>query len=419
MLTLKRMHSSLIPFQTVVFLAMCLVGFDQHVWGQHHYEQQVSLHASKPTLLDGFGFAVASDGNAVVVGAPHASGARGQMGTALLMEWATGQVIHTFLPTSPVGDDLFGLSVGLTDQFVVVGAPRGMGNTQRPAGRVTVFDRDSGMLVRELVSPNPTAAVFGHAITTHGSWVAIGDPGASSPTNFEVGEVYVFDMTTGSLVQTFLAPESQHGKPDGFGHALAFMGSTLAISAPLGGDKPIDQGKVYLFDVQTNKLVRILESTEPQPNEYFGWSLASGPESLLVGALGQGTKLPEAGAAYLFSPSGEFQKRLLAPHPQKGDHFGESVALLSEYYVVAAPGDDLAGVDAGTVYVFDELSGKLQHTIPNPSKTTGVADLFGLSMAGAGAYLFVGSPYGDLHEMPDAGEVHQFHFQSNGSIPTR
>ena len=47
--------------------------------------------------------------------------------------------------------------------------------------------------------------------------------------------------------------------------------------------------------------------------------------------------------------------------------------------------------------------------IANPSATTGVADLFGLSLSGEGNHLAVGSPYGDLDAMPDAGLVHQFH----------
>lgn len=411
MFAIERIHDALTPFLTAMCLAACLVGFAQTVWGNPQYEQGVSLHSSKPTLLDGFGFAVASEGNAVVVGAPHAAGSRGQMGKAFLLQRETGQVLHTFLPPSPVGDDLFGLSVGLTDRVVVVGAPRGGGKLQRRAGKVAVFDRDSGMLVREIVSPNPTAAVFGHAVATQGLWLAIGDPGASSTTNFEVGEVYVFEMTTGRLIQTFVAPGSQQGKPDGFGHALAFVGSGLAIGAPMGGTEPMDQGMVHVFDILTGRLVRTLESPEPQSNEYFGWSLASDAESFLIGALGHGTKHVEAGAAYLYSHAGDFQGSLKAPHSQKGDHFGESVALLKDYYVVAAPGDDAAGVDAGAVYIFDKPTGKLQFTIHNPSKTTGAADLFGLAMMGKGVHLAVGAPYGDLPEMPDAGEVHQYRFQ--------
>ncbi|MDT7041585.1 hypothetical protein [Candidatus Nitronereus thalassa] len=383
--------------------------FVQGGFAQSPYAQGVTLTSSQPTLLEGFGFAVASDGDVVLVGAPHASGTRGQTGKAFLFDRETGKILHVFLPSSPVGDDLFGLSVGLIEQFVVIGAPRGRGLTQRPAGRVEIFDRQSGKFVQEFVSPNSTAAVFGHAMAIQGPWIAIGDPGASSPENFEVGEVLVFELATGKLLHTFLAPEVQQGKADGFGHALAFVGASLAISAPMGGVDPIDHGKIYLFDLQSHELVGTLKSLEPQSNEYFGWSLVSDGEALLVGALGRGA---EAGAVYYYNHSGEFQKRLESPHPQSGDHFGEAVALLKNHYVVAAPGDDSAGVDSGTVFVFDKQQGSLQFTLSNPGDATGVADLFGLSMNGSKEHLFVGAPYGDLANMPDAGLVYQFSFPS-------
>lgn len=403
--SLVFLQSTLPLFLLVVFLG--------DAWGQELYRQGPRLHSSKPTLLNGFGFAVASEGDSVVVGSPHAAGSRGQIGKAFLFQRETGKVIHSFLPPSPVGDDMFGLSVGLTDRFVIVGAPKGRGKLGHRSGMVAIFDRESGKLVREFISPNSNAAVFGHVVATQGRWVAIGDPGASSPTKFDVGEVYVFETATGQLVQKFLAPEASHGTTDGFGHTLAFWGSTLAISAPLGGVEPIDHGKVFVFDIETGTLVRTLESPEPQTNEYFGWSLASDADTLLVGALGRTITHAEAGAAYLFTHQGKFQKKFEGPNPQKGGHFGEAVVLLEDFYVVAAPGDDTAGVDAGTVFVFNKHTNQLQFTIPNPSKTTGAADLFGLSMHGVGAYLVVGAPYGDLSKMPDAGEVHQFHFQSS------
>ena len=392
---------------------LLLVVFIGQAFGQSWYEQGHSLQSLKPTLLDGFGFAVASEGDSVLVGSPHAAGSRGQMGKAFLFQRGTGKVLHSFLPPSPVGDDMFGLSVGLTDGFVIVGAPKGRGKLGRSSGMVAIFDRESGKLVREFISQNSNAAVFGHAVATQGRWVAIGDPGASSPTKFNVGEVYVFEIATGQLVQRFLAPDASHGKADGFGHTLAFWGSTLAISAPLGGVEPIDHGKVFVFDIETGKLIRTLESPEPQTNEYFGWSLASDADTFLVGALGRKITHAEAGAAYLFTHQGAYQKTFEAPNPQKGGHFGEEVALLEDFYVIAAPGDDTAGVDAGTVFVFNKATNQLQFTIPNPSKTTGAADLFGLSMHGVGAHLVVGAPYGDLSKMPDAGAVHQFHFQSS------
>ena len=126
------------------------------------------------------------------------------------------------------------------------------------------------------------------------------------------------------------------------------------------------------------------------------------------GRSGPGTPHPEAGVVYLYTKTGTFLNTLEAPDPREGDHFGEAVALLADHVVVGAPGHDAAGVDAGTVFVFDRHTGLLKATLPNPSAPTGVADLFGLSLSGQGHDLAVGAPYGDLEAMPDAGLVHQY-----------
>lgn len=371
-------------------------------------EQGPRLQSSKPTLLDGFGFSVSAAGDRVLVGAPHAKGARGQTGTAFLFERESGTLLRQFAPLSPMGDDLFGLSVSLTPDYVIVGAPRGKGTLRRSVGSVTVFDRNTGEVRQIIVSPNQSAAAFGHAVAAQEGLLAVGDPGASTATEFEVGEVYLVDASSGDVRSTFVSPQAENRNADGFGHAVTFWGSALAVSAPLGGTDPVDHGQVFLFDWESGRLQRILVSPDPQTNEYFGWALASDAELLVVGALGRGTAQPGAGAVYLYTKTGEFLRRLEAPEPRKDDHFGEAVALLPESVIVGAPGHDAAGTDAGAIFVFDRRTGALQSMIANPSDTTGVADLFGLSLSGAGRDLVVGSPYGDLEAMPDAGVVYQF-----------
>ena len=398
-----------IPSLTVyACLILPLLFSNASTLGQEFATRGPSLHSSKPTLLDGFGFSVSGQGEQILVGAPHATGTRGQTGKAFLFERGSGKLLREFAPSSPLGNDLFGLSVSLTADHVIVGAPRGKGRSRRSVGSVSVFDRNTGALRRVIVSPNQSAAAFGHAVAAQDLLVAVGDPGASTATEFEVGEAYLIDGTTGEIRRTLVSPRAEHRNSDGFGHAVTFLGPMLAVSAPLGGTDPVDHGQVFLFDRASGRVHRILESPDPQTKEYFGWALASDAELLVVGALGRGTTRPDAGVVYLYTNTGEFLQALEAPEPKKGDRFGEAVALLPESVVVGAPGHDSAGVDAGAIFVFDRKTGTLQAMIANPSDTTGVADLFGLSLSGAGSDVAVGSPYGDLEAMPDAGLVHQF-----------
>ena len=395
-------------FYMLVFPCLLLLLSTASVQGRQIPEQGHSLQSSKPTLLDGFGFSVSGEGNQILVGAPHTTGIRGQTGKAFLFERTSGQLLREFAPSSPLGNDLFGLSVSLGTDHAIVGAPRGRGTSRRPVGAVSVFDRYTGALRQVIVSPNKSAAAFGHAVATQDLLVAVGDPGASTSTEFEVGEAYLFDATTGNIRRTLVSPRAENRHADGFGHAVTFLGPLLAVSAPLGGTDPVDHGQVFLFDRESGQLQHILESPDPQTNEYFGWALASDAELLVVGALGRSTTQPDAGVVYLYTNTGEFLQTLEAPEPKTGDRFGEAVALLPAYVIVGAPGHDAAGVDAGAIFIFDRKTGILQAMVANPSATTGVADLFGLSLSGAGNDVAVGSPYGDLDTMPDAGLVHQF-----------
>ena len=403
--TLVKVRRAMVHLVSLVLVLLLSSG---SVSGLQALEQGPSLQSSKPTLLDGFGFSVSVEGDQVLVGTPHAKGARGQTGKASLFKRESGTLLREFAPLSPMGDDLFGLCVSLTPDYVIVGAPRGKGALRRSVGSVTVFDRNTGESRQVIVSPNQSAAAFGHAVAARDGLVAVGDPGASTMTDFEVGEVHLVDATTGEVLRTFVSPYAENRNADGFGHAVTFLGSILAVSAPLGGTDPVDHGQVFLFDWESGRLKRTLVSPDPQTNEYFGWALASDAELLVVGALGRGSTQPEAGVVYLYTKTGEFLRTLQAPEPGKGDHFGEAVALLPEHVIVGAPGHDAAGIDAGSIFAFDRKTGTLQSMIANPSETTGVADLFGLSLSGAGRDLVVGSPYGDLETMPDAGLVHQF-----------
>ena len=49
------------------------------------------------------------------------------------------------------------------------------------------------------------------------------------------------------------------------------------------------------------------------------------------------------------------------------DSFGEEVEIMDDYYAVAAPGHDAAGIDAGTVILYGRQTGLIQKIMSNPS----------------------------------------------------
>jgi len=401
----RLLLSGLIPIFIVG--ALEVIGLEI-LWGQSSPSSRNEiLQNPHPVMHDGFSLSLAVRDNQVLVGAPHAVTSKGETGMAFLFDWTTGQVLQSFSPTSLAGDDVFGLSVGFVNGRAVVGAPQGKGRLGLNSGAVYLFDPESGEHIRTFQSPSRHAEIFGHAVASHGDWLVIGDPGASTGSTFHVGAAYVFQASTGKLLHTFLSPDPKVGDADRFGHALAFVGSLVAIAAPVGGSNPIDRGVVYVFDPVSGGLVSKLQSPSPQTHEYFGWSLVGDDRHVLIGAVGHEQVNSEGGAAYVFDAKGQFHKQLVQPHAKLGEFFGEAVTMGESHFMVAAPGHDIENsADRGAVYVFDRKSGNFQGQINNPASASQVSRFFGQSLIPAGDHLLVGTPNGGIGAVPDSGVVH-------------
>lgn len=78
---------------------------------------------------------------------------------------------------------------------------------------------------------------------------------------------------------------------------------------------------------------------------------------------------------------------------QKDAHLGSSVASDGAYTVVGADWDDLGGIRAGLVKVFDSASGALLHILPNPNPNPSGWSQFGSAVAISGTRVVVGEAY--------------------------
>ena len=94
---------------------------------------------------------------------------------------------------------------------------------------------------------------------------------------------------------------------------------------------------------------------------------------------------------------------------QPGAQLGYSVAVEGGYTVVGAPCDDIGGVDAGVVKVFNSTTGALLFLIPNPSPVAG--DSFGWSVAISGTRVVVGAHLDDTGAT-DAGSAYVYDLSS-------
>ena len=378
--------------------------------------QQAYLKASNAGAGDQFGSSMSVSGNTVVISAPgEASSTTGTAPTSAAANEAaenSGAVYvfvrnaagtwsqQAYLKASNTGagvygqGDRFGVSVAISGDTIVVGAPSeestaiGIGGNQAnngapQAGAAYVFIRSGGTWSQQAylkASNTDWSDAFGYAVAISGDTVVVGAIGEASGvvgnqannSAPNAGAAYVFTRSGITWSQQAYLKASNTGAGDFFGGSIAISGDTVVVSASWEG------------------------------------SNATGVNATLTGASGtqSDNSAPDAGAAYVFTRSGSAwsqQAYLKASNTDAGDHFGISLAISGETVVVGAYREDSSATgadgnqthnsatDAGAAYVFTRSGSTWSQQTYLKASNTGAGDEFGVSVAISGNTLVVGA----------------------------
>ncbi len=375
-----------------------VVGAGLLIWGLTRTQAGTELeYALAETFLnpdpaerDFAGYAVATVGENVLIGVPEDDANGRDSGIAYLFDGGSGALLQTFSNPNPDDGAGFGNAVAGVGGDALIGGP---------GAAYLFDGSTGALLQTFLDPKPPCGYSFGAAVAGVEGNVLIGARGYSTAAGTLVcasgveapsdgGAAYLFDGATGALLQTFLNPTPAAG--DDFGGAVAGVGGNALVGARNDDTAAPEAGAVYLFDGSTGALLQ----TFLGPNGgSFGHSVAGVGEHVLVGAPNEDTGASEAGTAYLFdSKTGALLHTFLNPDPALGDSFGWSVAGVGGNVLVGAPLDDTAGRSAGAAYLFDAGSGALLRTFLSPSPSPGEIRGFGWSLAAMGDSFVVGSP---------------------------
>lgn len=320
---------------------------------------------------DEFGFSVAGLGsNLAIIGAP---GTNERAGAAYLFR-LDGFLVTSFFnpnpnnlsPSLPAGE--FGYSVAAVGSNILIGA--WLNNDG--AGAAYLFNTD-GNLLRIFNNPDPPASgrgEFGVSVAAVGNKVVIGAPRNTVGGVADAGAVYLFDLTTGAQ-QVINNPTP--GVFDTFGRSVAAVGNNVLISAPRDDTGAIDAGSAYLFNGSTGALLQTLNNPNPQPEALFGFSVGGVGTYPLVGAYRGDTRTNNSGVAYLFDgTTGTPVQIFNNPTPATGDEFGRSVVAVGNTILIGAPRDDAGGENVGAAYLFDAGALLGMNFEDNPSQSVSV-----------------------------------------------
>jgi hypothetical protein len=372
--------------------------FSRNTVGLNEWGEAAILRASVVQADDAFGHAVAISGDTVVVGAPRQD--RGSpdpllgYGAAYVFNYYEGgpgnwgQQAELFASDEQPGD-LFGWSVGIAGDTVVVGAhgeDGGAGDPLSYAGAAYVFQRDWGEPISWYQATTLRASdaqagdMFGWSVAIAGDSLVVSavgeDGGPGDPLNGS-GAAYLFGRYHGGAdnwgqVTALRASDAQ--ALDYYGTSVAFSGDTVVVGNANedggAGDPHPYSGAAYVYDRDVGGAdnwgeATILRASDAGAYDYFGVSVAIDGDTVVVGASyedgGAGDPLTDSGAVYLFGRdeggAGNWGQAamLRAPDGQSGDHFGASVAISGGFVVAGAPneggGEFTPLPHSGTVYL--------------------------------------------------------------------
>ncbi|MEQ9236779.1 CHAT domain-containing protein [Coleofasciculus sp. E2-BRE-01] len=321
----------------------------------------------------------------IFTGHADAGAINGQPGTLLLdpknitIGDANSPLAIRFNPNNSSTENQFGYSVAALGSDVLVGDPGYDEGGQNDVGIAYLFDGNDGSLLQSFINPdtdtppNATGDQFGFSVAGVGLNVLIGAPGDDIGGESNVGSAYFFNLEE-NQVRTLSNPTPQ--AEDKFGFSVAGVGSNILVGAPGDDHNGItDSGAAYLFDSSNGSLLEDFFSSNPVAGGQFGYSVAGVESDVLVGAPGEnvmvGNQTRTAGAAYLFSNGNPNPKQyLISPNPTDSGRFGHSVAAMGSQILVGAPSDNLGQGVQGAAYWFNQ-DGELQNTFSSPNADNG------------------------------------------------
>ena len=142
--------------------------------------------------------------------------------------------------------------------------------------------------------------LFGLSVAISGDMIVVGacgddDAGSAS------GSAYVFDVVTGEQIWKLTAQDA--GAGDSFGFLVSVSDELAIIGAPRDEDAGEDSGAAYLFDLTTGQQLGKLTATDAAIGDEFGFAVSVSGGVAVSGAWKDDDMGDLSGSAYVFSAS--------------------------------------------------------------------------------------------------------------------
>jgi len=199
---------------------------------------------------------------------------------------------------SPRSIGKFGQTVKVGQGLILVGE---YGDTSRYAiGNGTVYAFDySGNHLFTLQAPEPeNQAIFGHSIALSEELIILGEPWATVDDKHRAGQVHVFSIN-GDYLLTLHSPNPEANGVYGWG--LAIEEDRIVVGEWNADVTPSQyEGRAYVYDTEGN-LLQNLTAPDPCPRAAFGMDVDICGDMIVVGEYwATSSELGQAGRVHVF-----------------------------------------------------------------------------------------------------------------------
>lgn len=141
------------------------------------------------------------------------------------------------------------------------------------------------------------------------------------------------------------------------GRSVSISGDTALIGTAADGENGFRYGSAYVYRLENGAWVeqQRLTASDRMAEDQFGYSVSISGDTVLIGAYNANYNEASVGSAYVFRlEDGVWVERqkLIASDADSNDFFGRSVSISEDTALIGADGDNVNGLDSGSVYVF-------------------------------------------------------------------
>lgn len=422
------------------FVLLIIFLFSSYGYTQHWNEVKKAV-AFDRYADDNFGFSVAIDGNFAVIGSPYndydVMGANylSNSGSVYIYKFENGNwnFYQKLTSNNRRFEDLFGYSVAIKGDYIVVGCPKNDFNAMESdpvidAGAVYVFKNISGTWTfnqKLVASDRRSSDWFGNSVSIDGYYIIVGAlyQDYDYAGNFyieDAGAAYLYKYNMTSWTQIKKLTPSNRTANEYYGFSVDIYGANCVVGAYFNDYDANESnfvnnaGAVFVYKNISDvwSLESKLVAADRQENDFFGCSVAIYGDYIVAGAYGEdhdlsgGNYLSEAGASYIFKKQlGNWiqQQKIIAPLIERasGDRFGSGVDIYDNYIIIGAYlqeyEDPINLYNSGAAYIFKNNSDTWENVQKIYNSDREGQDYFGYSVGISGDYLICGA-YQEDHD---------------------